>query len=419
MEKNIVDIFDLSYEGSGVGKLNGKIVFVPKTLLGERVSVEIAKETSSFSIGKVDEVLKKSDARIEPQCPYFSVCSGCAFQHCNQETEREIKQQILQKELQKIGFYDEISFVESDKRYGYRNKLKLAFVDGKLGYFIGKSKDFFEVKNCPIAELEIVESFAKVEEFLAENKFKMLQNVYFKHVKNQLAIVFLFDKNAKKMTKNIKKLEELAGFSVFFAYGEILESNETQIFCVLGDRKMKINLGDFETEIEVSAFNQVNNFVANKLYDYVCQQTAGKRVVNAYSGQGLLTFMIAQNAKFVYGIEYQHKAHNAAEELAKFEQKFMIENVCGKVEDCLGRILLKDKIGVIVLDPAREGCKKSVMEAISASKIEKIVYISCNFASLVRDLKLLGNTYKIEKVTIFDMFPCCNSMETVAVLERA
>ena len=418
MKEKIVDIFDISYEGSGVGKLDGKVIFVPKTLVGERVSVDIVKDSASFSVGKIDEILKASDERLEPICPYFNVCGGCAFQHCSAETEKKIKQQILAKELSKVGYFGSIDFVESDKRFGYRNKLKLEVCDGKMGYFRGKSRDFFEVKTCPIAEKEIENCFERVQEFLDENDFKMLKNVYFKHVGDQLAVCFLFEREAKNAQKTAKNLEILANFSVFFAYGDILESDETKIFSVLGESKFKKKVGDFDMEIDVSAFNQVNDFVAEKLYDFVVEQTAEKRVINAYSGQGLLTFLIAQKAKFVYGIEWQHSAHNEAEKLAQKLDEYKIENVCGKVEDEIDQILAKDEIDVLVLDPAREGCKKSVMEAILSSKIDKIVYISCNFASLVRDLKEIKDSYEIEKVAIFNMFPCCNSMESVAILRR-
>ena len=133
MEKKIVDIFDISYEGAGVGKDSGKVIFVPKTLPGDQVEVEIVKDTTGFSIGRACEIVKPSDDRIEPKCPHFDVCGGCAFQHCDYEHEAKIKQKILAKELGKIGYDGDINFVKSDKRFGYRNKIKLEVEDGNLG----------------------------------------------------------------------------------------------------------------------------------------------------------------------------------------------------------------------------------------------------------------------------------------------
>lgn len=418
MEKQIVDIFDISYEGAGVGKNNGKVVFVPKTLEGERVEVEKIKNTSSFSLAKLVQVVDESKDRIVPKCPYFSECGGCDFQHCNIETESKIKQDILKKELKKVGFSGEIGFVASDKRFFYRNKIKLEVKGGKIGYFKAKSQDFFAIKECPIATEEINKTIPIVEEFLKENKFKGLKSVYIKQVEDDIGVCFLFDKNCKKDVKNLKKIEIFDKKSLFFAFGDVLENNSTQIFGVFGNQKLLKNIDGHNVEIDISAFNQINDNVAEKLYNLVEDLTANKRVVNAYSGQGLLTYLISKKAKFVYGIEYQKTAHESAEKLKKLNENYKIENVCGKVENCLSEILLRDRIDLIVLDPAREGCDKNVLNEILRCNIEKIVYISCNFATLTRDLKVLTQKYAIESVKIFDMFPCTANMETVVILGK-
>ena len=416
--KYIVDIFDISYEGAGVGKLDGQVVFVPKSLPGERVEVEIVKKTNSYLIGKVVQVLQSSKERIAAKCPYFDVCGGCDFQHCLLGAERDIKHQILAKELKKVGFDGEIDFVPSKERFAYRNKIKMEVQDGKLGYFKAKSHEFFEVENCPIASEKINEVLPLVREFLSENHLQNLKNVYLKQVGEKVAICFLFDKNAKNVQKNIKNMQILDNFSVFFAFGDVLESDETKIFCVLGEEKLKSKLHGIEMNVDVSAFNQINDNVAERLYSFLCELSQNKRVVNAYSGQGLLTALMAQNAKFVYGIEMQKSAHLASEKLMENLKEYNVKNICGKVEDHLERVLLSDRVDMIVLDPSREGCKGQVLEKICSSKIQNVVYVSCNFASLVRDLKTLTCEYSIEKVLIFDMFPCTANMESVVVLNK-
>jgi len=147
MEKKIVDIFDVSYEGAGVGKLDGKIVFVPKTLSGEKVEISVLKENGGFAQGKIENVIEKSEDRIDPVCPYFDRCGGCDFQHCTAQREKEIKKEILKEELQKVGFNGEIEFVDSENRFGYRNKIKLEILKNKMGYFEPKSHNFFEIKT--------------------------------------------------------------------------------------------------------------------------------------------------------------------------------------------------------------------------------------------------------------------------------
>jgi len=421
MEKKIVDIVDISYEGAGVGKDSGKVVFVPKTLIGEKVEVEIVKDGHAFSTAKVTNILRESEKRVEPKCPYFDVCGGCAFQHCDYEYEINLKRNIIAREFSKIGYNGEIGFVKSGKRYGYRNKIKLEVEGGNFGYFKEKSHNFFKVKECPIAQKNIENIIEKMQKFIYENNFLNLKNVYIKEINKKIAICFLFDKNGGKTVsenKKIKNIDIFKDFLIYFAYGNILELNETKIERVYGDQNLSIHVDDFDFEIDVSAFNQVNDGVAKKLYDYVCEKCDGERIVNAYSGQGLLTYLLSKKSKFVYGIEYQAAAHRVAEKLCDHLNEYKVLNVCGKVEDELGNILLRDRIDAIVLDPSREGCRENALQAILSSRIEKVIYVSCNFSTQVRDLRVLQEKYDVQDVTIFDMFPCCAKMETVAILRR-
>ncbi len=410
----IVDIFDVSYEGAGVGKIDGQVVFVPKTLPGERVAVEIIKKSESFLIGRVVEILRQSVKRCLPFCPYFEICGGCAFQHCGYDEEISLKSQILAKELNKAGWSEKVDFVKSPNRFFYRNKIKLEVCNGKIGYFKPKSHDFFEVKSCPIAGENINKIIPLIETFIAENDCQGLKNVYIKEIGGNVAICFLFGKNVKKVQKNIKKMQIFRDFLVFFAFGEVLESNRTKVFKVNGTENLCQNFGDFVADVEISAFNQVNDEVAKLLYDFVLDKVSGKVVVNAYSGQGVLTRLMTKNAKFVYGVEVQSSAHESAEKLANSKMK----NICAKVEDVLDEILSSTEVDTIVLDPAREGCKKSVLESILKKDIREIIYISCNFSTLVRDLKILSEKYGFDSVTAFDMFPCTSTIETVVILQK-
>ncbi len=417
-EEKEIEIFDISYNGSGVGRKDGKVVFVPKTLLGEKVTYSSNRNTSSFTVGDLKKVIEPSADRILPKCPYYGVCGGCAFLHCNFKAEKFMKIQILKKEMSKVGFSGDVEFVENDRRYGYRNKMKFEVCDGKLGYFKSKSKDFFEVEMCMIADDEINVALPIVQEFVRENNFEKLHSVYFKKVKNDLAIAFLFDKKTNIKLKNVVGLGVLGKYSIFFAYGDILESNDTKIECVLGKKVLKNDFEGVEYDVDVSAFNQVNDYMAERLYEHVASLCKGKRVINAYSGQGLLTYILAKKAAFVYGIEYQKSAHEQAEKLAKKMMDYHVFNVCGRVEDEIGDIIFRDPVNTIVLDPSREGCQRVVLEELLKSFAESIIYISCNFPTLVRDLDVLKSKYEIENIKIFDMFPGCCAMETVVCLKK-
>lgn len=417
MERD-VDIYDISYEGSGVGRIDGKVVFVPKTLVGETVSAEIVKDTKTYTQAELVKVKKANVNRVQAECPYFDVCGGCAFQHCDRQTELEIKKQILKRELGKVGFCGDVEVVCGEKRFDYRNKVKFDISHGELGYFKAKTHEFFSVKNCLIASQEINDVMPRVEGFLQNNHFQNLTSVYIKQVETKIAVCFLFRMNCENVMKHVDNIEILDGLYVYFAFGNVLESNETKVFSLKDCDDLTKNFAGKEIRVDVSGFNQINDEVAEKLYDYLVDFCTDKRVVNAYSGQGLLTFMIAQKAKFVYGIESQLSAHQSAESLAKMCEDYKISNICGKVEDCLQTVLLRDAIDVIVLDPSRNGCQKSVIEELNNRKIPTILYVSCNFSTLVRDLHDLVEVYDIKSVKLFDMFPCCADMETVVVLEK-
>lgn len=403
------DVFDISYEGSGVAKDNNQIVFIPKTLPGEKVFAEIVKRNKNYSSAECKKIIKASPFRIDPKCPYFFECGGCSFQHCEYLQEKLFKIQILQKELSKVGFGGDVDFIPSENRFGYRNKVKFEVKNGMLGYFKPKSHNFFAVKKCPIVSPKLMCWTEKISQFIQENNFENCKSVYIKTLGNNIGICFLFSKKSKKHGKNVKNLNLFEKISVFFAYGNVLESDQTDIVCAQGKDKILQTVFGKNFECDIRAFNQVNDNVAEKLYQHIGNIVSDKNVVNAYSGQGLLTYIISSKAKFVYGIECQKSAHDSAKQF----ERTNIENVCGRVEDMLAGVLSKRLCDVIVLDPARNGCEKDVLKAIIDNKIPEIVYVSCNFSTLVRDIGILNQNYVIKSVKIFDMFPCTANMETV------
>ena len=400
-----IKILDISYNGSGVGKEeSGKMIFVPKVDVGEEAEVEVLKNNKTFDEGKVLTLLNTSSHRIKPKCPYFEKCGGCDFQHLTYEREKEIKTEIIKREFEKIGVKEKIEFIESEKRFNYRNKITLKHQNGKLGFNEASSHNFVEISFCPLADERINKAISEVLEFLKTKHFSFLKSVSFLLSKSDVLITFLFTQREKLVLN-----EALKAYSVFLAVGEVLE--KARITKVFGKecfyKVCGVNFPLFPT-----SFLQVNTLVSEKLYQFVQHNVRDTRVVNAYSGQGVLSVILAEKNEFVFGIEYQKSSHEIAE---KIKTKNMI-NFCGKVEDVLPK--LTDKVEAIVLDPARAGCKKEVLEAISKSSIAKIVYISCNFATLMRDLSLLLKDFKTEKISIFDMFPQTANLETCVILTK-
>ena len=400
-------VTDISYSGSGVAKENGKVIFLPCVDIGEEVEVKIEKSMSKFDIGKVIKVVKASPFRISPPCPYYGECGGCSFQHLTYERELELKRIILKNELKKVGFVGDIAIEPSECDYNYRNKIKLTYCNKELGYISSTSHKFIKIENCLLADKEILKAVRVVEDYLKKHSYSNLKSVTFKSFDSGVMVIFLFTKREKFLYDKL-----LDRYPIFIAVGDILESNKTKIYKEYNKTIAKYEILGEVFDVDAKTFLQVNKYVTEKLYKYVIENVDGKVVINAYSGQGLLSRLLAKKAQKVIGIEVQSSAHRIAE-MIKTDN---MQNFNAKVEDIIYSI--SKGVDGIVLDPAREGCNAKVLEEITKSNIKNIIYISCNFSTLTRDLKLLTKFYKILKIKCFDMFSRTANIETCVVLEK-
>lgn len=399
-------IVDISHSGSGVARENGKVVFVRGTDIGEDVVVRIVKSTAKFEVGKVAKINVRSPYRTTPPCPYFGECGGCDFQHIEYHRELALKEIMLRNELKKVGYFGEISVEVSKQIYHYRNKLKLTYRSGELGY-LGDDDMFVKINSCMLADNEILRALEDVKTYLQKYSFKHLKNITFRRFQGGVMLVFLFSEREKFSLDNC-----LEKYPIFLAIGEVLESDKTKIFQSYNESDMRYEISGEVFPVDAKSFLQVNCVVAEKLYSHVLKNVAGEVVVNAYSGQGVLSKLLAKKAKKVIGIEMQNSAHKIAEAI-KSEN---MENIHAKVEDVISAYA--KLANAIVLDPARNGCHTRVLEEIIRSNIAKVVYISCNFSTLARDLKRLEKFYKIVNIKIFDMFPRTANLETCVILEK-
>ena len=389
-----VKIEDYGYNGEGVGKTDGKVCFVPKTVIGENVEVVIDKENSKFCKATVCKVLQKSEKRIEPRCPYYSTCGGCNFQHITYEDELEIKKKIFLKEFSKIQKLADVDVIKSEKDYGYRNKIRLAVKQKTLGFYQEGTKKFVQVDACLLGSEVINKAIKKVSVFL-KNTTHIFNEIVFMDFENECLIDFLTDEKV-----DINEIKKTLDFKI--------EINH------IGDYVSTQNQG-LNLTYNGEAFRQVNDIVAQKLYNEVLANVEGKSVVNAYSGGGVLSALLCQKADTVYGIEINKSAHIVAEKLKKSNGIKNMTNICGDSEKEIGKIKNFD---CVVIDPPRAGCFKGFLDALLSKSAETIIYISCNISTFVRDLKCLKEKYLIEKVKLFDMFPRTANFESFAVLRR-
>ena len=405
-----IDIQDYGYDCEGVARReDGKVCFVPYTLKGERVLAQVVEEEKSFVRCRCQEIKKKSEKRVLPLCQYYGVCGGCNLQHTSYEQELAIKKEVLSKQLSKAKYNGQINVVKSEKEYFYRNKIKLFRAEKGLGLKKPASNEVVEIEKCVIVDEYLNKALKAVQTFIkAQGILEQTRQVVLKNQGDDVLVWFNFEKEVKV---------DFQGLQIMLGYGSgiFMSVGDSSPRKVLGAENLIFKENDIDGTIKVNSFRQVNSEVAQKLYECVLKHIKIGDVVNAYSGAGLLTAMIAKKNR-CYGIEIGEAEHSDAEKLKRENSLGKMFNFLGDVRRVLPKVL-GTSVKTVVLDPPRKGCDKRVCQILNDSKVERIIYISCDSATLTRDIQRL-RSYKISSATLFDMFPKTANMETVVVLDK-
>lgn len=433
-----VEIVSYGSEGQGVARYDNFVIFVPMSIIGEIVKVHIIKVTKSYAVGKIIEVIKPSEYRCNSKCSVYGKCGGCVLQHIDYLKTLEMKKQIVQDALVKIADIKDVAVkdvVKSKFIYNYRNKsaFPLFVDDGEIEVcmFRNLSHDPVYVENCKISD-ENINKIAEIFKVFANNSLskKDLQTLRFLVVRvidNKFLVTIVSDIPIKNLVKLYYELTTKLGISDgnlgLFWCKKSKDNNvilEGTIKHLLGVKNISANILGVNIELSPMSFFQVNYDIMTKIYSKV-QSVIEKTdsVIDAYSGAGLMSALIAQKAKHVYGIEIVPDATKNADAL-KFRNNIKnLTNINGDISIILPKLVEEDKnIDVLVLDPPRKGIDEVVLNTILSVKPNKIIYVSCNPATLARDLKVLSEAYDMVEVEPYDMFPQTAHVETFALLER-
>ena len=458
MQKN--DILTVTCErlgsnGEGVARFGDTVLFIPGFLTGEKARVKVLAVKDKIAYGKVEELLTPAEARIRPVCAVFGRCGGCQLQHIRYRTQLAFKTELVKNTLKKIGGIDaEVSpCIRSDREYGYRNKLILPIgqKNGRtvVGFYAERSHRIVETEECPISEwtdkvIYAVRNFAEkcgLDGYDEETGRGQLRHIAVRNLGKKFIVVLVVTENIKGVDYFVSLLD-----GIFKEYSFFLNFNKQKTNVVFGKEYRLIKGEPTYTaeeagifyEAGAETFVQVNENVRKKLYEAALSLTDGEEtVIDCYSGGGLLTAMFAKKCRKAYGIEIVKEAVECAERLkAANGLSDKMVNITGRVEEELFPILDKEKNAAVVLDPPRAGADKNVISALIDSDVRKIVMISCNPATLARDLGLLTGTlvwdekgnlikssaptgkYEIRSVQPFDMFPQTKHVETLVVLSH-
>lgn len=442
-----VTIQSVGMDGEGVAKLDGMVIFIPFTLVGEVVKCEIVFVKKSFARAKVIKLIKASKLRETPLCPHFRKCGGCDMQHIKYAEQLKIKKENVQNCFKKYADLqvDINNVIESNEVYYYRNKAQFPVFEknGKvcLGFFMEKSHKFVEINKCYLLG-DWCEQICGVFLQVANNlKLTCYNEVAHKGLLRHLVLRKLNDSYSITIVVNSNKFDytdifvkELSKIGIKFSFYISYNTKQTNLIMynahhMYGEKDIECDILGIKTFVNPMSFMQINESVRDKIYTKVKELVnAGDNevVIDAYSGVGVLTNIIAQNSSKVYGIEIVPEATDNANKLAQINgNSEKIVNICGDSAVELPKLankLNKESGGngnfIVILDPPRKGCDEVVLQALLKANPKKIIYISCNPATLARDLAILKQNYSITLAQPYDMFPNTSHIETLICLER-
>ena len=461
-QKLEIEIEKIVFGGEGLGRVDGFAVFVPMSMPGDKLEIDIISVKKSYARGLITRIIEPSKDRIEDLSKVsFEDFDGCDFGMLKYEKQLEYKDKMLEEVLTKISGIDleNVQFgkiIGSDEKVNYRNKTAEPFFkkDGiiQTGFYSRKSHNVFLAKESllksEIAKMIIDKFLQKVNSFSGTKKeFKVFNEInntgFLKQImvrnneKNEVMIIVIVNKNSQ-YNQLSKVLEEMYDeneciksvyISVKTEQNNVILGKNIHLF---GSQYLEEEMEGLKFKIYPNSFFQINKKQALKLYDTAIEflneeknnknngKIYEKTVIDAFSGTGTIAMMLSKNIKKVIGIESVESSTLAAK-LTSYENSIQnVEFVNGKVEKELPKILKRENIGAIVFDPPRRGIEEIALKSVIKNKIEKIVYISCNPATFARDVKILTeNGYVLKKITPVDMFPQTSHIEVVGLLEKS
>lgn len=449
-----LSITDLGSSGEGIGKVDGFILFVKDALIGDTIQAKIIKMKKSYGYGRLMEVLKPSPCRIEARCPQARACGGCQIQPLAYENQLIYKEKKVRELLERVGRVKDYTMepiVGMEEPWYYRNKAQFPVGQNKegdivTGFYAGRTHSIVAVDECYIQHplnrqlMETVRQWMKDHNVSSYNEMAhtgLVRHIFTrigKYTGEIMVCLVINGKGIPAADALVDVLKDIPGMTSI-----CLNINREKTNVILGDTVRCLwgkpyitdKIGNVTYQISPLSFFQVNPVQTQKLYrtalDYA-GLTGEETVWDLYCGIGTISLFLARHAKKVCGVEIVPQAIEDARENARLNQIENAEFFVGKAEEVLPEYYARyaeehpgeqAHADVIVVDPPRKGCDEKLLRCMVQMSPDRIVYVSCDPATLARDLKFLeGNGYKVQKVRCIDMFAHSVHVETCVSLER-
>ena len=448
LKKNQIEeaeITAMSSDGNGIAKIDGMVVFVPYTAVGDKLKIRIVKVQKNYSFGIIEEILEPSPDRVDDHCPVYKKCGGCAFRHISYEAELRHKAEFVQSNLRRLGGLDPVMLpiTPSPLVQGYRNKAQYPIreYDGKIeaGFFAKRSHRVISCASCDLQPTFFEQILEYTKQFLEEYHISAydeqtgkgkVRHLYIRCGEVSGEVMVCLVVNSERLPHAAEYVEGLLKVCPQVV-SVVLNINREQNNVILGQKCITLygkdtiedTLCDVRFELSPLSFYQVNRQAAEKLYRLAAEMAqfeGNELLIDLYCGAGTIGLSMASNVRELIGVEIVPDAVENAKENAK---RCGVENarfICADAKEAAAQLAAENlHPDVIVVDPPRKGCDLEVLQAIAAMAPKRLVMISCNSASLARDCKELEALgYHLEKAAPVDLFPRTTHVETVVLLGR-
>lgn len=444
-QEYIVDIIDQGYEGEGIAKINDFTVFISGAIKGETIKILIVKVNASYAFGKILEIISASPSRSKQiDCATYQRCGGCNLRHMHYEDTLKLKRNIVENLVQKTLKSNVIvnETIGMDEPYYYRNKAQYPVGVNKegnpvIGVFANRTHEVIPIQECKIQHKESQEIAQYICNFMKQHRISVYNETNLaglaRHIMikvgvktNEIMCVIVIN-GTKIPEEQLLVKELLENFPHIKTIVKNINTKNTNVILgkeninLYGDGYIYDKLGDYTFKISPLSFYQINPLQTEKLYKIAVDYaglTGNETVVDLYCGIGTIGIYMAKQAKKVYGVEIVEQAIEDAKENCKINGITNAEYYAGNAEVVFDKLIHEQQIkpDVIVVDPPRKGLDNTTVDNLIEIKSSKIVYISCNPATLMRDLAKLEEHYIIGDIQPVDMFPFTSHVECVTVL---
>ena len=440
-------IEDMGVDGEGIGHVDGCTLFVKDALIGDVINAKIMKMKKNYGYARMMEILTPSPDRVEPKCAFHKQCGGCQIQALSYEKQLEYKKKKVLNNLQRIGGLSdlpEFDLVGMEEPYQYRNKAQFPFGTDKngeivTGFYAGRTHSIISNTKCYLGVeeneqiLKII--LAHLEKYHIPAYDEQTGKGLLRHVlirkgftTGELMVCLILNGTRMPETKElVNKLTKIPGMTSITINVNTKQNNVImgqEMRSVWGQDYITDYIGNVKYQISPLSFFQVNPVQTQKLYERALEYAeveSGETVWDLYCGIGTISLFLAQKAKQVYGVEIVPQAIEDAKRNAALNGFTNAEFYVGKAEEVLPKKYREEgtKADVIVVDPPRKGCDEALLQTIVQMAPKRVVYVSCDSATLARDLKYLVNEgYEVKKGTVVDQFPHTVHVETVVLLSH-